>query len=84
METNSNFNNTILESIEHTILSSGDINGEKSLENNLDDDEYHPPIRKQKRHQESEASNAKDDSSVTLRPMRKRTNTVLTSTYVYE
>jgi hypothetical protein len=31
----------------------GDINGEKSLENNSDD-EYHPPIRKQKRHQKNQ------------------------------
>jgi hypothetical protein len=49
MEANSKFNNTISESIEHAIQSSGDINGEKSLENNSDD-EYHPPIRKQKTH----------------------------------
>jgi hypothetical protein len=48
MEANSKFNNTILESIEHAIQSSGDTNGEKSLENNSDD-EYHLPIRKQKK-----------------------------------
>jgi hypothetical protein len=83
MEANSKFNNTIPKSIEHAIQSSGDINGEKPLENNSDN-EYHPPIRKQKRHQESEPSNAKDDSSVTLRPKRKHTSTVLTSTYVYK
>jgi hypothetical protein len=45
MEPNFKFNNTIPESIEHAIQSSGDINGEKSLENNSDD-EYNPPIRK--------------------------------------
>jgi len=83
IEANSKFNNTIPESIEHAIQSSGDINGEKTLENNSDD-EYHPPITNQKRHQESEPSNAKDDSSVTSRSKRKRTSTVWYSTYVYE
>jgi hypothetical protein len=83
MEPNFKFNNTIPESIEHAIQSSGDINGEKSLENNSDD-EYHAPIRKQKRHQKSEPSNANDDSSVTLRPKRKHTSTSLTCTCVYE
>lgn len=83
MEANSKFNNTLPESIEHAVQSSSDINGEMPLENNSDD-EYHPPIRKQKRHQESEPSNAKDDSSVTSRPKGKRTSTALISTYVYE
>jgi len=48
MEANSKFNNTISESIEHAIQSSGDINGGRSLWRNNSDDEYHPPIRKQK------------------------------------
>jgi hypothetical protein len=83
MEANSKINNTIPESIEHEIQSSGNINEEKPLENNSDN-EYHPPIRKQKRHQESEPSNAKDDSSVSSRSKRKRTSTALNSIYVYE
>jgi hypothetical protein len=83
MEANSKLNNTILESIENAIQSSGDIDGKKPVENNLDD-EYHPPIRNQKRHQESELSNAKDDSSAISRSKRKRTSKALTSTYLYK